>query len=140
MINIREFGFLRNFFVFLDRMNTSVFEVELMVENPDVTNNLTQYGAILQNKTTLSLRGMDNLFQIQSMIEDSPHLRNSYILHISFTNSVLSGTIDMNTKTVSVIFHNNENIENIIHQLIDIRIPHFELNIKIIYTRTRIQS
>jgi hypothetical protein len=118
-------------------MNTSVFELELMIENPDVTNGLTQYGAILQNKTTLSLRGMDNLFQIQSMIEESPRLRNSYILHISFTNSILSGTIDMSTRTVSVIFHNNENIENIIHQLIDIQISHFELNIKIIYTSTR---
>ena len=134
MSYLRDFAQLRNLFLFLDRMNTSIFEVELTFEYPETNNLLTQHGTVLQNKSILSLRGLESIFRIHTLIEENVQFRQTYITSIRFTNTILSGTVDMTHKSVSIIFHTIENIENIIHQLIDIPIPTFELNLKILYT------
>lgn len=137
MTYLRDFAQLRGLFNFLERMNTSIFEIELVMDNPDGNNVLTQFGTAIQNKTTLNLRGVQNLLEIHSLIEQSNNFRQSYIEHIRFTNTIISGSINMSSRSVSIIFHTIDSIENIVHQLIDIPIPTFELNLKIFHT-TRI--
>ncbi len=134
MTYFRDFADLRNLFMFLDRMNTNIFEIELTFEYPETNTLLTQHGTVLQNKSTISLRGVESIFQIQHLIEENAQFRHSQITQIRFTNPVISGTIDIAEKKVNIIFHTIENIENILHQLVDIPIPNYELNLKIIHT------
>ncbi len=134
MAHIRTFHHLRELFSFLDRMNTSVYEVEMSMEYPGVGNNmLAQYGRLIQNKSVMSVRGTENLLNIHRLLEDVTHFSQSLITHVSFTNAVLSGTINFEEKNVSILFHTSEDIANIVHQLIDIPMPTFELNLKIFH-------
>ena len=80
------------------------------------------------------MRGIDSIFRIQSLIEENSQFRQTHITQIRFTNPVISGSIDIVQKSVNIIFHTNENIENILHQLVDIPIPTYELNLKILHT------
>ncbi len=140
MTYLRDFAQLRELFAFLERMNTNMFEIELIIDNPEGNNMITQFGTTIQNKTTVSLRGIQNLFEIHSLIEQSSHFRQAYIEQIRFTNTIVSGHINMQTRSVSIIFHTIDSIENIVHQLIDIPIPTFELNIKIFHTGRNLRS
>jgi hypothetical protein len=140
MTYLRDFAQLRELFAFLERMNTNMFELELIMDNPEGNNMITQFGTAIQNKTTVSLRGIQNLLEIQSLIEQSTHFRQAYIEQIRFTNTIVSGHINMQSRSVSIIFHTIDSIENIVHQLIDIPIPTFELNIKIFHTGRNLRS
>ncbi len=140
MTYLRDFAQLRELFAFLERMNTNMFEIELIIDNPEGNNMITQFGTTIQNKTTVSLRGIQNLLEIHSLIEQSSHFRQAYIEQIRFTNTIVSGHINMQTRSVSIIFHTIDSIENIVHQLIDIPIPTFELNIKIFHTGRNLRS
>lgn len=140
MTYLRDFAQLRELFAFLERMNTNMFELEVVMDNPEGNNMITQFGTAIQNKTTVSLRGIQNLLEIHSLIEQSTHFRQAHIEQIRFTNTIISGHINMQNRSVSIIFHTIDNIENIIHQLIDIPIPTFELNIKIFHTGRNLRS
>ena len=140
MTYLRDFAQLRGLFAFLERMNTNMFELEVVMDNPEGNNIITQFGTAIQNKTTVSLRGIQNLLEIHSLIEQSTHFRQAHIEQIRFTNTIISGHINMQNRSVSIIFHTIDSIENIIHQLIDIPIPTFELNIKIFHTGRNLRS
>ncbi len=138
MTHIGSFHHLRELFSFLDRMNTNVYEVEMTMEYPDINNNiLTEHGTIVQNRSVLRVRGTDHLQRLNTLLEDVVHFRQSRITHVSFTNTILSGTINFEEKNVSIMFHTSESIENIVHQLIDIPMPTFELNLKIFHSGHR---
>lgn len=129
-----EIQYLHDILQFLDRMNTTAIEVDVVTDFPDANALNQRYGTTLRTKTTLNVRGIDNLFQL---FEEVSQTSSTWVVHISFTNAVMSGTINILQKSVNFIFHTIENIENIVHQLIDIPIPTFELNIKFLYTGIR---
>lgn len=128
-----EIHSIHELFEFLDRMNTSMFEVEVVSDTSDGT--LREFGTILETKTKLILHTFQSIVLLFHTIQNDRASR--YITNISFTNVILSGTIDFLTKKVDIIFHTIEDIQNILHQLVDIPIPRFELNIKLIHTGQR---
>lgn len=134
----RDFHPLHTLFQFLDRMNTSMFEVEVIVDFPEEYSPYQHYGTLIQTKSIFTVRNIDTIERLLNDIRSSSHVST-----ITFTNTILSGSIDFTKKTVNIIFHTIENIENILHQLIDIPIPTFELNLKLLHTgmrRVSIQS
>ncbi len=110
-----EIHSIHELFEFLDRMNTSMFEVEVVSDISD--GNLREFGTILETKTKLILQTFQSMLLLFHTIQNDRASR--YITTISFTNVVLSGTIDFLTKKVTIIFHTIENIQNILHQLVD---------------------
>lgn len=130
---LRSNHYISELFHFLDRMNTSNFEVELVSDFGE--GAFREFGNPIETKTKLLLNSFESMNRLFHTIHNNPP--STYITHISFTNVVLSGSIDFTKRKVDIIFHTLENIQNIIYQLVDVPIPTFELNIKLLDTRSR---
>lgn len=124
----RDLHHIRHLLEFLDRMNTNMYEVEITTDFPDGANR--DLGLVLQTKSRISVRNLENLNRLFTEIHE--HHVSPQVTYICFTNIVLSGNIDLVKKSVDIIFHTFENIENILHQLVDIPIPTYELNLKLL--------
>lgn len=129
----RENHEIHELFHFLDRLNTSNFEVEII---SDFAEGLFRdFGNPIETKTKLILNSFESMYRLFYTISDNRP--STFITHISFTNVILSGTIDFPKRKIDIIFHTLENIQNVIYQLVDVPIPTFELNIKLLHTRGR---
>jgi len=129
----REHHHIYELFHFLDRMNTSNFEVEIISDFTE--GNFGEFGNTIETKTKLIVRSFESMQRLFYTVNNNRP--STYITHISFTNVVLSGTIDLVKRKVDIIFHTLENIQNILHQLVDVPIPTYELNIKLLNTGVR---
>lgn len=132
-MELRPNHYISELFHFLDRMNTSNFEVEVISDFGE--GAFREFGNPIETKTKLLLHSFESMNRLFHTIHNNPP--STHITHISFTNVILSGSIDFIKRKVDIIFHTLENIQNIIHQLVDISIPTFELNLKLLDTRLR---